>query len=445
MSTAEIEQFLDGYRAAGRAGRPRDPLKRWYATRAGQRVHAPTPQDGAAPDPTEPEATNDYPGSPAWRRVRGDDAPAIAPDADRVTSAPAEANRGEATNGPAGNGSTTRLGTVNLGDVAPERVDWLWPGRIPRGKLTLLDGDPGTGKSTLLVDLAARCSTGGPMPDGTPTDDVSAVVIMSAEDGLADTIVPRLLAAGGDPSMVTAVTEVEYDTETGSRASRPPSLPDDVALLQQRVLELGARLVIVDVLNAYLSSRVNGHNDQAVRGALVPLARMAEQTGAAVVLVRHLNKGAGMKAIYRGGGSIGIAGAARVALLVADDPTDDTRQVLAVAKSNLAAKSPSLAYRIVGDESHNASRLEWLGHAEHTADDLLDDAGTRTAVDHAEHWLRDTLRPGPVASDVINQRATAAGISSRTLRRARERPGFHKGKVGMDGRWCWSLSEVGQP
>src|SRR5215207_5203867 len=227
---------------------------------------------------------------------------------------------------------------ILLSDVEPEQVDWLWPGRIPKGKLTVLDGDPGLGKSAATLDLAARVSAGLNLPDDTPCEAAGAV-ICSAEDGLADTIRPRLDAAGGDPSRVLSLATVT--DEEG--LERPISIPEDIPIIENAIGRVGAVLVIIDPLMAFFGADIDSYKDQNVRRALAALASLGERTGAAIVIVRHLNKSGGKTPIYRGGGSIGIIGAARSGMMVGEDPDDENRRVLAPAKSNLAAPAPSLS------------------------------------------------------------------------------------------------------
>ncbi len=183
---------------------------------------------------------------------------------------------------------------------------------IPLSKLTIIDGDPGLGKSVLTLDLAARVSRGVEMPDGAAGRQ-GGVVLLTAEDGIRDTVVPRLDAAGADRSRVLALDLVP-DAEGGQQL---PRLPLDAPYIDAAVRRMGALLVVVDPLTAYLSERINSHRDQDCRRALWPLTKLAEETGAAVVVVRHLNKGNASNPLYRGGGSIGIIGAARSGLLVA--------------------------------------------------------------------------------------------------------------------------------
>jgi hypothetical protein len=165
-----------------------------------------------------------------------------------------------------------------LSEIEPERIEWLWPQRIPKGKITVLDGDPDNGKSVLTTDLAARVTAGLVLPDGTKTEAAGAVIV-SAEDGASDTIRPRFDAAGRDPSRALLLGNDE-----------PFAIPGDIPRLERAVRQVGAVLVVVDPIMAFLSGDVNSNRDQDVRRALTPLKRMAERTGAAVVLVRHLNR-----------------------------------------------------------------------------------------------------------------------------------------------------------
>jgi AAA domain-containing protein len=330
------------------------------------------------------------------------------------------------------------LGEVGrlLSEVEAEQVDWLWRGRIPKGKLTLVDGDPGLGKSALTVDCTARVSVGRRWPDGAPCE-VGGVLICTGEDDLADTIRPRLDAAGGDPQKVLALSTVIEDG-----AERFISIPEDISIIERGIEQVDAEAVFIDPLMAFLSSQHNAHKDQDVRRALTPLAALAESTGAAVVVVRHLNKAAGGNPLYRGGGSIGIVGAARSALLVAKHPEDDERRVLASLKSNLACPAPSLAFEL-READNGAVRIEWKGATPHTADVLLSapvDPEERSALDEAKEFLRDELKDSPVWSNQVKKDAREAGISEMTLKRAKSALGVRSEKEA-DGTWSWRLPE----
>ena len=242
-----------------------------------------------------------------------------------------------------------------LSGVEPEKVSWLWPSWLALGKLALVDGDPGLGKSAMTLDLAARVSAGRAFPDGAGAKP-AGVVLLSAEDGLADTIRPRLDAAGADTSKILSLATVP--DEDGH--DRLLSIPEDLRLIEKGIRRVGARLVVVDPLMAFLSGNTNSHRDQDVRRALAPLAGLAERTGAAVLVVRHLNKAAANNPLYRGGGSIGIIGAARMAFVVGKDPQDEDSRVLASTKNNLAMPPTSLMFALEEAES-GAVRVDWLG------------------------------------------------------------------------------------
>ena len=200
--------------------------------------------------------------------------------------------------GSSGHGAAVALpAVVRLADVEPERIDWLWPGYLPLGKVVVIDGDPGIGKSTVCLDIAARVSTGSPMPDGS-SGSKGVVMVLSAEDGLADTIRPRLDAAQADAMRVITVTEIGAGQD-----ARPVSIPGDLPALDAIIAAHEVKLVIVDVLMAYLAGDVNAHRDQDIRRALHVLSAAAARRGCCVLVLRHLNKSGGANAMYRGGGS----------------------------------------------------------------------------------------------------------------------------------------------
>ena len=331
---------------------------------------------------------------------------------------------------------------ILLSDVESEQVDWLWPGRIPKGKLTVLDSDPGLGKSAATVDLAARVSAGLDLPDNTPCE-AAGVVICSAEDGLADTIRPRLDAAGGDPSRVLSLATVT--DEEG--LERPISIPEDLPIIENAIGRVGAVLVIIDPLMAFFGADIDSYKDQNVRRALAALASLGERTGAAIMIVRHLNKSGGKTPIYRGGGSIGIIGAARSGMMVGEDPDDENRRVLALVKSNLAAPAPSLSFALEEAEI-GAVRVRWLGETDVAATDLLSVPRDEdsSALGEARNFLVDLLQDGPVPYAEVEAAAEQAGINMRTVKRAKKDLGVESHRQGEGGRqgggrWVWSLSQ----
>jgi hypothetical protein len=336
-------------------------------------------------------------------------------------------------------GIPPELVLTRLSDVTPQRVSWLWPGRIPLGKLVVIDGDPSVGKSTLSMAFAGIVSAGGRWPDGTacPRGDV---LILSAEDGLADTIRPRLDAAEADVTRVHAIQGRSIIDADGNRVLEPLTLAD-ITSLETAIRTTGARLLIVDVLMAYIPASTDAHKDQDIRRVLSRLSALAERTGCTVMLLRHLNKNAGRNPLYRGGGSIGIGGAARAVLLAAFDPTDATRRVLASVKNNLAATPPSLAFALVPWGTHGAARVLWEGESEHTARALLDEPDDEpAALTEAERWLADYVikEGGCVKSADAKRDGAKARIAERTLQRAAKKLALAVESRGYPRETFWS-------
>ncbi len=260
-----------------------------------------------------------------------------------------------------------------LSEVETQQVDWLWHRRIPLGKITILDGDPGMGKSLLSIFIAACVSTGQPMPDGAPGKQ-GKVILIAPEDAAEDTIKPRVEAAGGDPSQVLMIDNMDLlnikDTKKIKINERPFSLAQDMGILEQAIKQTGTILVIIDPLMAVLGRNIDSSRDQDVREVLNPLAQVAERTGCAILIIRHLNKGSSDNILYRGSGSIGIIAVARIGLLVAHDPDDEQKRVFATIKNNLSKIAPNLSYQIAENEQ-GAPYIQWLGENHHTTSTLL--------------------------------------------------------------------------
>jgi putative DNA primase/helicase len=323
-----------------------------------------------------------------------------------------------------------------------EQVEWLEPSRIPLGAVTLVVGDPGLGKSAYTTGLAAKLSQAG-----------MTSLICTAEDSLTATVRPRLEAASAD---LEQIGFVQMKGEDGYEDGL--YLPDDVLELDACVRDWEARLVVVDPLTAFLPSDVNSWRDQSVRGAVAPLRALAERHRCAVVVVAHLNKGASADPLRRTGGSIGLPAAARSALLLARDPEDPDgpegrRRVLAHWKSNLSELAPSLLLELEpivlaalnGYPDVKTIRMRELGESAHNGETLLavrGDAQERGALEDAKAFLHDELSDGRrVSAATVQKRASAAGISPRTLDRAKAELGIRSKKDGFEGGWAWALPE----
>lgn len=241
--------------------------------------------------------------------------------------------------------STAGLEAERMTDVENEALDWLWRGRFARGKATLLMGDPGLGKSLISHWLAAQVSTGAEWPDGGRCDQ-GAAILMTIEDGLADTVKPRLVAAGADCDRVFAVRGVIGEDD--NKTERMFALEEHLGLLEELVVRERANLVVMDPVSAYLGPNINAHKESDVRRVLGPLQMMAERTNIVLLLIIHLTKGSGVAALYRATGSIAFPAACRIVLGVAADPNDDDgkRRLLLPIKLNVGIPVSGIGYRI---------------------------------------------------------------------------------------------------
>jgi hypothetical protein len=327
---------------------------------------------------------------------------------------------------------------VLASEVKPEEVRWLWPRHIPLGKPTVFEGDPDEGKSTVALDLVARVSRGVSMPDGTAGIAASGAVVVSLEDGAADTIVPRLIAAGADRSGVRII-----QTITGADGfERTPTLPGDLPAIEAAIKDVGAAILVIDPLVATLAAETNSYRDQDIRRVLAPVAALAERTGVAVIVIRHLNKSSNPNPKYRGGGSIGIIGAARAGFLFGPNPDEEGSKVMAPVKENLCAKPPAIKYRL--EERNGTVAVKWEGETSHTARSILAEPETQeesNALADAKDFLNDFLKDGPQHSKEVERAAKAAGVAERTLLRAKPALRIKAKKIGIGKgqHWEWEL------
>ncbi|MGY4709071.1 AAA family ATPase [Mycolicibacterium sp. CBM1] len=350
-----------------------------------------------------------------------------------------------------------------LADVEPTAVEWLWRPWIAVGKLTILEGDPGVAKSTMTMDWAANVSRGNPWPvttvKGVPQSvdraEPAGVVLVGIEDDAEDTIVPRLIAADADRTRVFTMTQPLDDD--GNPV--PFVIPEDIDRLRRAIERSNARLVIIDPITAFLSTKqVKAGDDPSTRQALMPLANIARETRCAIVLVRHLNKSAGMDAKHRGSGSMAFTGLARSVILAGElkDP-DSNRATHAIArtKGNLGRDPDTLGYALINAPSNpDIALMKWTGSLDINANQLagadsVKDANSRSKAplrEQAEDALRLLLASGPMnASDVIEQICDKIGCSVKPVNAAANKIGVLKEKVYVDGKvdhWTWELPPV---
>lgn len=321
---------------------------------------------------------------------------------------------------------------VQMSSVPPERIRWVWPNRIPAGKLSILAGDPGLGKSFMALDMIARVSSGALWPDDSGRAPIGSAIILSGEDGLGDTLRPRLDQLDADCSRVFALRGVHR----GGGETRPITV-QDVESLRAAIEQAGdCRLVMVDPVSCYLGD-IDAHRDTEVREALAGLEQVAQDTGAAILGVMHLAKSdASRKAVYRLMGSLAFTAAPRAVWSVSADPDDKDLRVLTCVKMNIAQPAAPWGYRV------DDGGLHWEESAYQPASG--DDDGERdseSAIDRAIAYLRHSLRDGPLSAGTIEIRGKSAGHSKRTLARAKSQAGICSRK-GTDGVWRWFLPDA---
>lgn len=341
-----------------------------------------------------------------------------------------------------------------MADVQSESVRWAWDGRVPLRGITLEVGQPDLGKSTLMYKLAADLTRGE--AEGDLKGEPVTVVIATAEDSLATTAKPRLLAAGADERYIGFI-DMAVEGEAGEY-SDTIRLPDDTPVLEKRVEQLGARVLMLDPVVAFMQKGTDSYKDQSVREVLAPLARMADELDLAIFGLMHLNKREGVEVLSRISGSGGFGAAARSVLFLGRDRENEVGRHLVHAKSNLGPKQPTLACHIEpaaakdDDVIIGTSRIVFDGESDANAEDLLAGPATaeeRGALEDACDFLRDELTAGPVPHADILKKAKAAEVSKSTLRRARIKLGVERERIDKsfsdDRRVAWRLPDPNGP
>ena len=315
------------------------------------------------------------------------------------------------------------LELIRMSDIEAEEVKWLWYPYIPMGKITILQGDPGEGKTTFIISVIASLTKGEALPESGAQDAVN-VIYQTAEDGLSDTIKPKLLSLGADCERVMVIDESKKElTFLDER-------------IEKSIQKVNAKLIVLDPMQAYLGGSVDMHRANEVRPYMKHLSQIAEKTGCAVVLVGHMNKAQGIKSGYRGLGSIDFTAAARSVLVVGKLKSNPTLRIMAQDKSSLAPNGASIAFELSKDNG-----FQWKGSCEFTVDDVLTGTGkVQTKVMLMEEELKNYLAPTRKAEEVIHH-AAKMGVSERTLMTAKKNLGIVSEK--KEGIWYWTLQKEG--
>ena len=319
------------------------------------------------------------------------------------------------------------LKMIRMSEIQSQEIEWLWYPFIPYGKLTIIQGDPGDGKTTMVLNLAAKLSKGEALDENMKVTEPVNVIYQTAEDGLADTVKPRLELAGADCERIIVIDE----------SDKSLSMVDE--RLEEAIVRTGARLLILDPIQAYLGGGMDMNRANEARDMTKKLGLLAEKYKCAIILIGHMNKAAGNKAAYRGMGSIDFFAVARSVLLVGRiEGQENTRAVVQI-KNNLAAFGHSKAFELMEEG------FQWLGDYEITADELLGGvtpkANKKERAKQLIYELAETT--SVVKSEDIVSLAEEKGISKRTLENAKKELGIKGKRIGES--WYWKLDEIVKP
>lgn len=320
---------------------------------------------------------------------------------------------------------------INMEQVEVEKIDWLLYPFIPFGKVTIVQGDPGEGKTTMVLQIIAKLTKGEgvlPVDENTETKEkITAtepvnVIYQTAEDGLGDTIKPRLLAAGADCSRVLVIDDNEQ------------ALTMMDARLEEAIIQTKARLVVLDPIQGFLGADVDMHRANEIRPLMKQMAVLAEKHHCAIVLIGHMNKNSNGKSSYRGLGSIDFQAAARSVLIVGRVKDDPEIRVVCHVKSSLAPEGKSIAFRL-----DKETGFKWIGEYDISADDLLSGDSRGRKGREAKEFLIEILSDGAMGQAKIAEEAEHRGIKSKTMWNAKKELKIESVKIGS--QWFWMLPE----
>lgn len=316
------------------------------------------------------------------------------------------------------------LKLIRMSEIQSQEIEWLWYPFIPYGKLTIIQGDPGDGKTTLVLNIAAKLSQGTGIDEAMQVSEQMNIIYQTAEDGLADTVKPRLEIAGADCEKIAVIDESEKSL----------SMIDE--RLEQAIIRTNARLLILDPIQAYLGGGMDMNRANEARDMTKKLGLLAEKYHCAIILIGHMNKAAGNKAAYRGMGSIDFFAVARSVLLVGRvEGQPNTRAVVQI-KNNLAPFGHSKAFEL------EESGFRWLGDYDITADEMLGGVAPKAnKTEKAKQFLRELAETNhSLLSSEISEMAKGECISQRTLEKAKKELHIKAKKIG--NAWYWKLDEI---
>ncbi len=318
----------------------------------------------------------------------------------------------------------TGLQMIKMSEIQSQEVSWLWYPFIPYGKLTIIQGDPGDGKTTLVLNIAAKLSKGEGLDSKMKLSEPMNIIYQSAEDGLADTVKPRLELAGADCGRILVIDEKEKSL----------SMVDE--RLERAIVQTKARMLILDPIQAYLGGGMDMNRANEARDMTKKLGALAEKYKCAIVLIGHMNKASGNKAAYRGMGSIDFFAVARSVLLVGRVEGEPNIRAVVQIKNNLAAFGHPKAFALSEDG------FQWLGDYEITADEVLGGIVPKAnKMEQAKRLLRElALTTDAIQSNEIFDMADEQGISKRTLENAKREFGIRAKKI--NNSWYWELDKV---
>ena len=316
------------------------------------------------------------------------------------------------------------LKLIKMSDIQSQEIEWLWHPFIPYGKLTIIQGDPGDGKTTLVLNIAAKLSKGVGLDENMSVTKPINIIYQTAEDGLADTVKPRLELAGADCERIMVIDE----------SDKSLSMIDE--RLEEAIQKTGAKLLILDPIQAYLGGGMDMNRANEARDMTKKLGALAERTRCAIILIGHMNKAAGNKAAYRGMGSIDFFAVARSVLLVGRVEGEPNIRAVVQIKNNLAASGHPKAFSL------SETGFQWIGDYEITADEVLGGIAPKiNKLEQAKKLLRELSETqNAIQSNEVFELAGEHNISKRTMENAKKDLGIRAKKI--NNSWYWELDKI---